>query len=324
MDVRLIRANIALFLGKRTETRRLLKDYAAERGEEAKQSPMVMWLDAQSQTHQSDRIKKLSALVEAVEEGNPYRRLAHEYLEQEKKYEGILRPEQRNFKVPPSLFGVPLGRALALLVVGGVLTFVLLSALNAFGGGQPVEVVNVTDGAPTLEANVTPAAGATSGAVVPTVAANATESVELPPDRSQVVAPDQYTVRYDSGTLQITAFEYGSQRVIDIEQIQYIEPVDGAVFYALKLRFECGRGVCYNPPEARLAVILNDGTEILPKQNSAIAGEEVLVAKAAGQFTDGWVVFEIPAAVPVDQLKASPLVSSGPTPQPLLIDAPTQ
>jgi hypothetical protein len=139
-----------------------------------------------------------------------------------------------------------------------------------------------------------------------------------------VVAPDQYTVRYDTGNLQITAFEYDSERAVDVQELAFIEPLEGAVFYALKLRFECRRGVCYNPPEARVAIVLADGTEITPKPDTAIAGEQILIPKAAGQFSDGWIVFEVPVAVAVAQFKVSPVVSSGPTPTPLLIDAPVR
>lgn len=329
MDVRIIRANIALFMGKRTETRRLLNEYLAERGEDAKRSSHVMWLDAQSQTRHGDRIKKLSAMVEALPEQNYYRNIAGEYLEHERKYEELLKPQERNFRTPTKLFGVPVGRALVLIIAGGVLSFIVLSALNVFGGGNaPVADAidpNATLLAPTLEGVVTdPQVQATSAAATPSGDQQATPAPVQRPDKSQVVAPDQYTVRYDTGNLQITAFEYDSERVIDVQALAFIEPLEGAVFYALKLRFECRRGVCYNPPEARVAVILSDGTEITPKPDTAIAGEQILVPKAAGQFSDGWVVFEVPVAVAVAQFRVAPTVSSGPTPAPLVIDAPVR
>src|SRR6185369_13214383 len=91
------------------------------------------------------------------------------------------------------------------------------------------------------------------------------------PDLSQTLAPDQYVARYPQGILNVLALENASQRVLKNADESLATPIAGARFYALKLNFECRGGICDQPPEARITVALDDGTQLEPRPGLSIS-----------------------------------------------------
>lgn len=298
MHPKLIKANIALFNGARTETRRLLDEYRSE-ADDAKPTPMILWLDAQAQDTRDARIERLHDLLEETGENSRYARYARAYIEDERKYSNKPLPGSRGSN-GLSILGVSLWKAALFTLIGGALAFVLVSAFNP-GAGQ---------------SGVTPefaTAIATPGS--PDVNASP------PPDQSTPVAPELFQAQYNRGILQITAVEINSTRAADTQEQVLLTPITGARFYALKLIFECRQGICANPPEARLALELDDGTNIPAMDDVGIMGENLFQRVAEGRSTNGWVVFEIPLdSTPSRLVIVPPSPDTATPPTPVFID----
>ena len=281
MHTKLIKANIALFEGARSETRRLLQEYRAERGQLWENDPdasMVMWLDAQAQGDRDERIRRLHTLVASVEPEDYYAQLARDYLLEEEKYWQKIHsnPDRRTSGF--NLLGVSLWKVIVFCVVGGIVTFVVVSMLSG-SGDTPAQSVGA-------DVASTPSGQATSPAF---------------PDQSQPLLADSYTARYSGGILQAVALEDNSERVVNTRTLALVTPVPGARFYALEVVFECRIAICNNPPEAELALQLDNGI-VEVRSDVAIAGERIFEPIALGRTTVGWIVFEVPTISRVDAL----------------------
>ncbi len=277
MDTRLIKANIALFKGERAETLRFLQEYVAEVGfslDSDPDAPLVMWLDAQAQTERDERLRRLRILVNSVPAGNHYAQMAQNILSEEER---LGRPENAHQTL---IFGFS-PRLIAPLAMLGVLLVV----------GAGVLLSNQSPGQSTTSDNPTAAPS-------PTV-------LNLP-DLSQALVADSFSAHYPRGVLQVLALEEDSKRVIDTREQTLATPVPGARFYALSLTFECRGGICNEPPEARLALQLDNGDLIPVRENASIAGQPTLQPIALGRTTVGWVVFEVPLVSSVKALVVSP------------------
>jgi hypothetical protein len=277
LDTRLIKANIALFKGERAETLRFLQEYVAEFGfslESDPDAPLVMWLDAQAQTERDERLRRLRMLVNSVPAGNHYRQMAQNTLSEEERL-------GRHENAPQTLiFGLS-PRMTGLVVVIG---FLLIAGAAVLLSGQ-------TAGQPAVSSNETAAPSPTA--------------LNLP-DLSQALVADSFSAHYPRGVLQVIALEEDSKRVIDTREQTLATPVPGARFYALSLTFECRGGICNEPPEAQLALQLDNGDLIPLRQNASIAGQPTLQPIALGRTTAGWVVFEVPLVSTVKALVVSP------------------
>ena len=291
MNPTLIKANIALFNGSRAEARRLLNDYQAETAGApiADEATLVQWLTAQAQDSRDARVEGLRKLLETASPSDPYARLASQYLADEQKAEvaaktdtvsedGSAAPARRR-----GILGVAWWKA-GTFALAGVIVGVILMTL--FGGGS----------------------GGTAVAQVPTLRPG-TVATAVPgtpvPDLSTPIPPELHQTDYLRGTLQVSRMEDNSLRVVD-EQGNPISPVTGTRFMALKLVFECGQGTCTNPPEAALAVVLDDLSAEPRRDNARIAGETVLEPVGEGFSTNGWVVFQVPDARTVLSLGVVP------------------
>jgi hypothetical protein len=287
MHPKLIKANIALFKGARTETQRLLQEYIAENpgpGVAEADTAMVLWLDAQAQDELSERLSRLQRLVNSVDPHNSYARMARAYLTEEARYAQLLNPQRRSMTLRfiwPLMF----------LVIGGLITFGLLNLI----GTSPEAVATPVD--------------------------IQTQPTHLP-DRSQILVADSFTARYTEGILQVTAIEDASERVFDTRAGQLATPVPGARFYALNLIFECRRGICNTPPEADLILRLDNGTLIPLRENAIIADQPVFQPIALGRTTRGWLVFEVPILSQIEALLITP-ASAPREAEPLLIELPS-
>ncbi|MBZ0289272.1 MAG: hypothetical protein K8I30_16755 [Anaerolineae bacterium] len=273
---KLVKANLALFKGGRGETARLLGDYRAAGGGEPERAPMVLWLDAQAQPDRAERIRRLNLLIANVPPDDPYAQMARQVLLDEETYQQkIAQADAR----PGLKFGTVL-RALALVIVGGLIVLVAVSVLN------PPKPETVADAQPTVLPDTPPTA------------------VTLP-DNSRPLVADAYTARYPQGILQVTAIEDESVRVIDSDTNEVLTPIPGARFYALNVAFECRGGICDAPPQANLKLQLDDGNLIEPRTGVHIAGTTPLAPIALGRTTSGWIVFEVPTITPVSALIVS-------------------
>lgn len=278
MHPTLIKANIALLEGQPSEVQRLLQEYRSE----AAPNPdpdlaLVLWLDAHSRSTPEAIIEGLQVLVSRVPPDVPYARMAQEYLQDDTAYRS---------PPPPAIRRQPLLLAGLFTLVGVVVTLGLIALFNR---AQPQASINNNDTSQTALAPTT-------------VAANL-------PDLSQTLAPDLYIARYPQGILNVLALENASQRVIKNVDGSLATPIAGARFYALRLNFECRGGICDQPPEARITVVLDDGTQLEPRVGLSISGEQPLQAVALGRTTVGWVVFEIPLVSTVKSLMVAPRVT---------------
>lgn len=279
MHPTLIKANIALLEGLPSEAQRYLHEYRSEAAPNPDPDfPLVLWLDAHSRSTPEAVVEGLQALVSRVPPDNPYARMAQQYLHDEATYRS---------PTPPAIRRQPLVLAGLFTLIGVVVTLGLIAIFNQ---AQPKPAISSDD--------------TTQTALVPTsgVPANL-------PDLSQTLAPDQYVARYPQGILNVLALENASQRVLKNADESLATPIAGARFYALKLNFECRGGICDQPPEARITLALDDGTQLEPRAGLSISGEPALQAVALGRTTAGWVVFEIPLVSTVKSLVVAPRVA---------------
>lgn len=299
MDATLIKANIAFFNGARSETRRLLKEYAERTrtpGDEPDETPLMLWLDAQTRDHREERIEQLQLLLATVGGENRYGRMAQVYLEEEERY--AVGKVSDNAQPSLGLWGVPYAKVVLVVLMLGL---VGLFAANVLNRAEPT---TVTEQGLLNDANVNP-----------TAVANST-------DRRIDLNPDNYRAQYTRGVLNVTAIRPASQEVVEVSTGNRVSPVAGARFYALQIMFECRAGICNAPPEATMAVRLNDGVRIEPRPGVGLVGEPVMQPIAQGRATEGWLVFEVPVASTVHALLLTPQVDEG-TPQPALISLPS-
>jgi len=279
MHPTLIKANIALLEGLPSEAQRYLQDYRSEDAPHPDPDlALVLWLDAQCRSTPEAIIEGLKELVSRVPPDNGYAQMAQQHLQDEAAYRS---------PAPVAIRRQPLMLAGLFTLVGVVVTLGLIALFNRT---QPQPTISDND--------------ITQTALVPTivVAANL-------PDASQTLVPDQYSARYPQGILNVLALENASQRVIKNADGSLATPIAGARFYALRLNFECRGGICDQPPEARITVALDDGTQLEPRVGLSISGEQPLQAVALGRTTVGWVVFEIPLVSTVKSLVVAPRVA---------------
>lgn len=313
MNPTLIKANIALFNGSRAEARRLLGEYQAQTGStpDPDEVTLVQWLTAQAQDSRDARVDGLRKLLETAPPSDPYARLASQYLADEQKAEIAAKTDTVSEDGSPApsrrsgVLGVAWWKAAA-FVFAGVIVGVIVMTL--FSGGP---------GASTAAAQV----------ATPQPGGQATLPAGTPlPDLSTPIAPELHQADYLRGTLQVSRIEDDSQRVVD-DRGASLTPVTGTRFVALKLVFECGQGTCDNPPEAALAVVLDDLSAEPLVQGAQIAGETVLEPVGQSFSTNGWVVFQVPDAREVLSLGVVPLeteatLAPNETPETLIIPLP--
>lgn len=279
MHPTLIKANIALLEGLPSETQRLLQEYRSESAPNPDPDlALSLWLDAHSRPTPEAVIEGLQVLVSRVSPDDSYARMAQEYLQ-----------DQAAYRSPPptAIRRQPLVLAGLFTLVGVMVTLGLIALFNR---AQPQPTTSNND------------AALTALAPTPALLANL-------PDTSQTLVPDQYSARYPQGILNVLALENASQRVIKNGDGSLATPIAGARFYALRLNFECRGGICDQPPEARITVALDDGTQLEPRPGLSISGEEPLQAVALGRTTVGWVVFEIPLVSTVKSLMIAPRIA---------------
>jgi hypothetical protein len=271
----LIKANIALFKGDRLEAQRLLDDYYSHHKDQ-RNTPEVLWLDAQTRPTREDRLQQLEYLTQTLPPDNPYHRIARQHLKDEADYAAKLYPPPRFWQ--RRILGLAAWIWL-LLFIGGVFA---ASVLNTVINPAPAPIPLATE------------------IIV-------TQPTRTPlPDMSSTLAPENHALRFDAGILQILAVEDASQRVVLASTNALIEPVPGARFYALRVVFECRLAVCERPPEADLALRVDDRFVINARADVRIENTAPLESIALGRAASGWVIFEIPAAGQVSYLQIIP------------------
>lgn len=279
MHSTLIKANIALLEGLPAEAQRLLDEYRSEAAPHPDPDlPLTLWIEAHTRPAPEAVAEALRMLVSRVPPEDKYARMAQAYLADEAAYTAPL---------PPAIRRQPLLLAGGFTLVGVLITVALIALFNR---SQPAPGVDST--------------AMTQTAVLPT----AEVALNLP-DTSQALATEGYTARYPQGILNVLALENESRRVVRNSDGTQATPIAGARFYALDLNFECRSGICDQPPQARISVMLDDGTQIEPRSGLSIGGETTLEAVALGRVTNGWVVFEIPLVSTVTSLLVAPRVT---------------
>lgn len=282
MNPTLIKANIALFNGSRAEARRLLAGYQAQVGATPapEEATLVQWLTAQAQDDRDARVAGLRQLLATAPPNDPYARLAAQYLADEQKAEAaaatdtVTEPGEAPQSKARGILGVAWWKAAAFALVGVVAGVIVMTV---FGGGA--------------------GAGGPQVAQVPTTAPGSTPAGTPLPDRSTPIPGELHQTTYPDGILQVTRIEDGSGRILN-QQNNVEVPVSGTRFVALKLLFECrggSGGICRNPPEANVALVLDDLVTLAPRLSDVtVAGERGFEQVSQGNTTDGWVVFEVP------------------------------
>ncbi|MBZ0300376.1 MAG: hypothetical protein K8J31_11565 [Anaerolineae bacterium] len=307
MDPRLIRANIALFQGKRNETRRLLEDYAVdqENPEVAQREPMILWLDAHARPKHTERVSGLTTVVDQVPADSPYHQMAKSYLQEEEHYTQLLdvekqrKPGVRRWQVVSALVAVA-------VVIGA---FIVFGQLNA-----PPPIVEATEQV-TEEPTVLP----TSTPIVQNTPAPATlADGSLPTTGFEILGYN--------GAMTVRGIDQDVRFVVDTNGNE-VKPADaGAKFYGLLVEFQCLIPLCNDAPEAELYVQLNTGNfRVLASEGVSIAGEPALSRRVSqGQTTRGWVIFEIPRSNPPTDLVIWPPAPQGSDtrPDPVVVGLP--
>ena len=293
MNPRLIRANIALFQGKRSETRRLLEEYTAEQPD-ARRSPIVLWLDAQSQPRQAERTSGLNTLVENAPPDDAYHRMAKNYLADEQHYAGLLDTTGKGRTIRPWQ-----------IIAGIVAIGVVLAAFVLLGQANPQPAV-------ILEEEETPTVEATEELPTPTpsptpIVQNEVQVIRLP-DGSLPFAD----YNRSGGQITVSGVDPALLAVVDARGVPQ-EPLTGATFYGLLLEFQCLMPICNNVPEAEIYIRLSiDGSGVQASDGLFVAGEQPLAGRAAqGQKVIGWVVFELPRNNPPSDLVVWPFAPTG-------------
>jgi hypothetical protein len=305
VDPRLIRANIALFQGKRSETRRLIEDYAVEQEqpEVARREPMILWLDAHARPRHAERIEGLHTLVEHAPADSAYHRMAQNYLEDEARYARQLEADQQR-RPGPRRWQV-IGALLLIAVVIGA--FIIFGQLTT-----PPEV------------EIEPTATEEPPTLTPTVIVQNTPAPMRLADGSEPTTLFENTP-YD-GAITVRGVDTDVRYVVSASGAR-VEPADaGARFYGLLLEFQCLIPLCNNVPEAELYVQLTTGNfRVLASEGYVVAGEEIMAQRRSqSQTTRGWVVFEIPIANPPSALVVWPVSASGrdERPEPIVVNLP--
>lgn len=309
MDQKLIKANIALYNGSRSDARRLIDEYRAENPRpEPEMMPTLLWLDALAQDDRTTRSEKLALLVEKGGKNNRYVEIAREQLAWEQKYADKNAPAEDVPVLPegdappkrslPKVWGVDLKKVAVFAVIGILIGAVLWAMLGSRPAGTG-ETVNQI---------------ATNAVLSPTTAPT------LAPDRSVRIDPVQHEAEYDDGRLQISAYEDGSQRVGDLRGNPQ-SPVAGTRFFAMHLIFECQNGgTCSQPPEVNLFALTDTGATIPPVADVGIIGEDLMQPVGSGSNTNGWVIFQVPQASQVNALVvAQPAPPGQDAPAPIVI-----
>lgn len=287
VNPRLIRANIALFQGKRSETRRLLEEYIAEQPD-ARRSPIVLWLDAHSQPRQAERMTGLSAVVENAPPDSPYHRMAKSYLADEQHYASLLDTSGTGRRIRPWQ-----------IIAGVAAVIVALVAFVLFGqASQPIpEETEVAQVVETEEATEEP----------PTPTPSATPIVQNTPQVLQLSTPGA-NYEAQGGTIRIVGVDSTVQVVVDARGAQ-VQPASGAKFYAFQLQFQCILPICNDVPQAELYVRINPSfPDVAASEGLFVAGEPALTGRVGlGELVTGWVVFELPRTIAPTALVVWPL-----------------
>jgi hypothetical protein len=295
MDIRLIRANIALAEDDRLEVLRLLDEYRHAPDKADDHDSLVMWLEAHAQTDHNALIRHLEKLLKQTPPYDIYHQMAHDYLWKEDTYNSTIADVQHQARAIP---GMTRNRAIGGAI--GVIVSLMLIILLIRWTARPNE-----------------------NAVVPTLAAlPPTAFPTLLPDNSQVLNINDHLARYEGGLLMVAALEDNSVRVLDSISLEPLQPVDGARFYALQLHFECRQGICSEPPEAALSLILDNDFSVPPREGAMIQSAELMTPIALGRRTIGWVVFEVPIVSGVKELLVTPADMVG-RENPLIIELPS-
>ncbi|MDQ7037248.1 MAG: hypothetical protein Q9P01_21110 [Anaerolineae bacterium] len=267
MDIRLIRANIALAEDDRLEVLRLLEAYRHSPDTSNVHDSLVMWLEAHAQTDHNALIRHLEKLLKKTAPYDPYHQMAHDYLWKEDTYADTIADVQHQARAVPGLTW----RRVMGGTIGVVLTIVTITFLLRWTGRNE------------------------ELATIPTrVAIQATALPTALPDNTQRLNLNDHMARYEGGLLMVAALEDESLRVIDNLTRERLEPVEGARFYVLQLHFECRQGICSEPPEAILSLILDNEFSVPPRDGAIVQSEETMTPIALGRRTVGWVVFEVP------------------------------
>lgn len=267
MDIRLIRANIALAQDDRLEIMRLLDEYNSDPHKSDDSESLVLWLEAHAQTDHNALIRHLEKLLKRTPPYDPYHQMARDYLWKEDTYTDTIADVQRQARAVPGLTWRRAGGA----AIGLMLSIVLISFFINWATNTPDTVAPI----PTLIPIDTP---------IPT----------LLPNNSQALNLNDHLARFEGGLLMVAALESDSVRVLDVITGERLQPVAGARFYVLELQFECRQGICDKPPEAELSLILENDFSVPPREGATVQNGHDMSPIALGRRTTGWVVFEVP------------------------------
>jgi len=270
----LLHANLALYEGDALRAQRHLQAFYRLGGPAAEDDPMALWLDAQTQFDAEQRLVRLRAL-RACAPLSTYGRLAQAILAQEDAYEAAAADLAARLRPRWPTLSRQTRRLLLASALLALLGFGLLLAWPA------------------------PAAPASPPPPVP--------AITLLPDLSLPLDSASFRVELPAlGLLELTARENDSRRVVDsATSSRVLTPLSGARFFAVQGRFECRASICAAPPQAQVALVLDDGARIAPRADARIIAAEDWPGVALGRSSSGWWVFEIPLAVGVRALELS-------------------
>lgn len=288
-DNLVIRAREALLEGDRDETLRLLKNMA----EDAE----VLWLRAHAAKTDQERLGLLSSVVSRYPD-SIFANLASSILEREAQYKTELaQPPEYQFWKQPTWQGrldalrhnkVQLIAILSILFFSFLLILLWIGRNTQLAAQQATQAAWLTQTAVVTQSMTPPPPTLTTApTLTPTITA-------LPPSKRPV------PVSYPAGQLSLLRVEFPTNRPVTFAAYNIegaATPAVGAIFVAVQLEFRCSIPLCEEPPQAQIALRLDDGQIVrYASGNRPVLKEQPTIERvSAGQSVTGWFVFEVPA-----------------------------
>jgi len=280
MDELIRRANLALLEGNRDEVLRLLKDQPS--------TPEVLWLRAHAFVDDAERLQLLQNVAHSGQ--RPYASLAQAILGREDDFETRLaEPAPYQFWKREGFQNrmAKVREDPVKYILPGV--FVLLAIIALIVWGITAGIKHKNEQALVLAQTQTATALSAITPILPT------PTPSLPP----LPQSKRISVSYESGLLTLYRIEYPTTRPVTYSSYSLDNlavPATGSEFVAVEFQFTCQLAVCATPPEAEVALELNDGQVIAYQSGSRpmLVEQPAMPRVASGALVTGWFVFEVP------------------------------
>ncbi len=258
--------------------------------ENLRSSEAVLWLRAHAQADETERARQLGELANRFPNGE-YGQMARQALLREAPYVKMLAAQS-----------APRGVLSRVSILGFLVIVAALLAILV-GLGALLNTINQVNAPPTVSTQ--------AAALDPLL------KVPVLPDLSQPIRSDPHQV-YAAGILHLNAVEDASLRIAAAPSGDVsvpATPLPKTRFYALYVTFDCKLNTCKQPPQATVALVLQDGTQVNVEDSLYMADgkDERLQPIGRNASTSGWLIFQIAQSAKAQALRISPVNENGST-----------